>query len=210
MFVLFILSLGASLFAQTKPKYISPNNDGIQDELEIPLKISDKRYVESWSLIIMDENRNPVRAIGNKVALPKKVGFKGFFKQLVSVKQGIPVPEKVIWNGALDSGETAPDGIYYYYFTAKDDNGNFKFPIVNGGAGVRSIAGLRVEVDENLVDGDFVIGNISKYYKANLLAPLSVEKERDAIKHVSSYVASQFCAAAPFPGAFVHGSKASS
>lgn len=93
---------------------------------------------------------------------------------------------------------------------AKNDDGDYKFPIINGGVGVVSICGHRVEIDENLVDGDFVIGNVAKYYKANLLAPLSVEKERDAIKHVSSYVASQFCAAAPFPGAFVHGSKASS
>lgn len=26
------------------PKYISPNNDGVQDELVIPLHITDKRY----------------------------------------------------------------------------------------------------------------------------------------------------------------------
>ena len=114
----------SALFAEKKPKYISPNSDGVQDELSIPLHITDKRYVESWSLIIMDENHNTVRTIGNKVALPEKVGFKSFFKQLVTVKQGIPVPESVSWNGALDSGETAPDGTYYYYFTAKDDNGN--------------------------------------------------------------------------------------
>ncbi len=112
------------LFAEKLPKYISPNNDGVQDELVIPLQISDKRYVASWSLIIMDENKNVVRTIGNKVALPSRVGFKSFFKQIVTVKQGIPVPESVSWNGALDSGETAPDGTYYYYFTATDDNGN--------------------------------------------------------------------------------------
>ena len=40
-----ILSLCAGLgFA--KEKYISPNNDGVQDELVIPLHISDKRYVQ--------------------------------------------------------------------------------------------------------------------------------------------------------------------
>lgn len=124
VFILLILILSTSLFAQKKAKYISPNNDGVQDELVIPLKISDKGLVESWSLIIMDENRNVIRTIGNKVALPEKVGFKSFFKQVVSVKQGIPVPEKVIWNGAMDSGETAPDGTYYYYFTATDRNKN--------------------------------------------------------------------------------------
>lgn len=119
-----LCAMALPLFAESKPKYISPNSDGVQDELNIPLHITDKRYVSSWSLVIMDENHNVVRTIGNKVALPSKVGFKSFFKQLVSVKQGIPVPETVSWNGAMDSGETAPDGKYFYYFTAKDDNGN--------------------------------------------------------------------------------------
>ena len=116
--------LSAVLFAQAKEKYISPNNDGVQDELVIPLNITDKRYVASWSLVILDENRNPVRTIGNKIALPTKVGIKGFFKQIASVKEGVIIPETVTWNGALDSGETAPDGKYYYYVSATDDNGN--------------------------------------------------------------------------------------
>ena len=107
-----------------KPKYISPNNDGVQDELEIPLNISDRRYVQAWSLVIMDSNKNVIRTIGNKVALPSKLGFKSFFKQLVTVQQGIEIPKTISWNGAMNNGETAPDGTYYYYVTATDDNGN--------------------------------------------------------------------------------------
>ena len=83
----------SALFAA--PKYISPNNDGIQDELVIPLNISDKRYIQGWSLVIMDSNHQVVRTIENKVALPEKVGFKSFFKQLVTPKQGVVVPESV-------------------------------------------------------------------------------------------------------------------
>ena len=112
----------AALFAA--PKYISPNNDGVQDELKIPLNISDKRFIQGWSLVIMDSNKNVVRVIENKVALPEKVGFKSFFKQLVTPKQGVVVPDSVSWNGAMNNGETAPDGTYYYYLTATDDNGN--------------------------------------------------------------------------------------
>jgi len=107
-----------------KPKYISPNNDGVQDELEIPLNISDRRYVQAWSLVILDSNKNVVRTIGNKVALPSKMGFKSFFKQLVTPQQGIEIPKTISWNGAMNNGETAPDGTYYYYVTATDDNGN--------------------------------------------------------------------------------------
>ena len=45
------------IIAAPKPKYISPNSDGVQDELVIPLHISDKRYIKSWSLIIMDSKQ---------------------------------------------------------------------------------------------------------------------------------------------------------
>lgn len=124
--LLFIISLisvfAASLFA--KPKYISPNNDGIQDELVIPLNISDKRYIQGWSLVIMDSNKNVVRTIENKNSLPEKLGFRTFFKQLVAPKQGVTVPSSIIWNGFMNNGETAPDGKYFYYVTATDDNGN--------------------------------------------------------------------------------------
>lgn len=122
VFCAMTLALVSGIFA--KPKYISPNNDGVQDELVIPLKITDKRYVQGWSLFIVDENGNTVRTIGNKVALPEKVNFKSFFKQLATPKQGVTVPETVTWNGMMDNGETAPDGNYTYYFTAIDDNGN--------------------------------------------------------------------------------------
>lgn len=115
-------------------RYFSPNNDGNNDVFKIPLKITDKRYVMSWQLIIENEIGNIVRVIGNKEALPETLTFKQFWKQLGSVKKGVAVPNAVEWNGAMDNGEAAPDGMYYYYFTAKDDNGNEtktdKFPVV--------------------------------------------------------------------------------
>lgn len=131
-FVLFCIP--AFVFAEKKEKYFSPNNDGVQDEFVIPLKISDRRYITSWQLVITDEGGNTVRTIGNKVALPQKLNFKTFFKQLGSVKTGVAVPASVSWNGAMDNGETAPDGKYFYYFTATDDNGNVgktdSYPVV--------------------------------------------------------------------------------
>lgn len=120
---LFLLVL-AVCSASAKPKYISPNSDGVQDELVIPLHISEKRFVQAWSLVIMDSNKKVIRVIENKVALPEKLGFKSFFKQLVTPKQGVVVPESIVWNGAMNNGETAPDGTYFYYVTATDDNGN--------------------------------------------------------------------------------------
>ncbi len=119
-----LLALMIPVCAFAKTRYISPNNDGVQDALEIPLRISDKRYVQGWSLVIMDENKNVVRTIENKVSLPEKLGFKTFFKQLITPKHGVEIPSSVTWNGTMDNGELAPDGTYYYYVTATDDNGN--------------------------------------------------------------------------------------
>lgn len=111
------------VFAQ-KIIYISPNNDGIQDVLTVPLSVSDKRYITEWSFVITDEEGNPLRTIGNKVKFPEKITFKNFFSRLFEEKKGVEVPSSVSWDGTFDSGEIAPDGTYYYYFTASDDNDN--------------------------------------------------------------------------------------
>ncbi len=115
---------GSSFAASSRPLYISPNNDGIQDELIIPLAINEKRYVSEWALVITDESGAVVRTIGNKEKRPEKMDFKLFFKQLFSKKEGVAIPSEIVWNGVLDSGETAPDGVYHYYIKAVDDNGN--------------------------------------------------------------------------------------
>ncbi|MCR4626290.1 MAG: OmpA family protein [Treponema sp.] len=127
--ILFALALVSSslAFAEKETIYISPNNDGVQDSLVVPLKITDNRYVTAWSLVITDSSGKIVRTIGNKYVVPYKMNVKGFFKRLMTPKQGVNIPEEVVWNGALDNGETAPDGEYFYYFTASDDNGNVAY-----------------------------------------------------------------------------------
>ncbi|MBQ1949718.1 MAG: OmpA family protein [Treponema sp.] len=122
--VMLSLSIMMPLAAFGETKYISPNNDGVQDQLEIPLKISDRHFVKSWELVVEDAKGNVVRRIGNKVALPTRVNVKGFLKQLATPKKGAEIPSSVIWNGAMDNGEYAPDGTYYYYFVARDDQDN--------------------------------------------------------------------------------------
>ncbi len=124
IFISTILLFSILALLNAKTRYISPNNDGVQDELEIPLQITDKRYVQAWSLVIMDSSKKVVRTIENKVALPTKVTISSFFKQIVTPKEGVVIPDVVTWNGAMNNGENAPDGIYYYYITATDDNGN--------------------------------------------------------------------------------------
>ena len=116
--------LSAAVFAEKGPVYISPNNDGVQDILEVPLKVKEKRYIKDWSFVISDEVGNVVRTIGNKEKREDKVTFKGFFKALFTPKSGVTVPATLTWNGIMDNGQVAPDGTYYYTFTATDDNNN--------------------------------------------------------------------------------------
>lgn len=124
-FLFFTFVCSSMFFAQdAKTLFISPNNDGIQDELIIPLSINEKRYIVEWSLVIQDAEGNVVRTIGNKEKRPEKITFKSFFQGLVAKKEGVVIPESVMWNGILDSGEVASDRTYYYYVTATDDNGN--------------------------------------------------------------------------------------
>ena len=124
-FLFFTFVCSSMFFAQdAKTLFISPNNDGIQDELIIPLSINEKRYIVEWSLVIQDAEGNVVRTIGNKEKRPEKITFKNFFQSLVAKEEGVVIPESVMWNGILDSGEVASDRTYYYYVTATDDNGN--------------------------------------------------------------------------------------
>ncbi len=113
-----------ALFAEKAPVYISPNNDGIKDTLEVPLQVKEKRYVMEWAFIITDEEGNVVRTIGNKEKRPDKFTFITFFKSLFKPKTGVTIPSTLTWNGICDDGSVAQDGLYYYQFTASDDNGN--------------------------------------------------------------------------------------
>lgn len=120
-------ALAAALFAAdaaVQPKYISPNNDGVQDTLEVKFSVKDKNKITGWALIVEDAKGNIVRTIGNKVALPTAFNAKNFAKQLLAKKQSVEVPPTVVWNGAMDNGETAPDGEYFYYITATDERKN--------------------------------------------------------------------------------------
>ncbi len=147
LFTLFLIIFALSVFclplfaeesktevSEEKIVYISPNDDGVQDNLEVPIKISDKRYISEWAFVITDEQGNTVRTIGNKDARPetpksvvRSIFSKNFFKtikQLFSPKTGVQIPSVVMWNGTLDNGLKAEDGMYYYYLSAKDDNYN--------------------------------------------------------------------------------------
>jgi flagellar hook assembly protein FlgD len=114
----------AVLVDYPETQYFSPNNDGLSDYLEFPVEITDQRYVSEWAFEIRNGEGALVRTYRNKEMRPETQSFKGFFVQLAKVKSAVEIPTSLRWDGVLDSGELAPDGVYTFTVTAVDDNGN--------------------------------------------------------------------------------------
>lgn len=108
----------------TDPQYISPNLDGLQDDLVRGLSITDQRYVQGYRFLVQSPDGVQVREIVNKDERAENVTVKNVLSRLAYVKKGITIPEQVRWDGRTDQGGTAPDGTYTYSVEAWDDNGN--------------------------------------------------------------------------------------
>jgi outer membrane protein OmpA-like peptidoglycan-associated protein/flagellar hook assembly protein FlgD len=105
-------------------EYRSPNLDGIQDDLELPIRITDGGLVEGFVLVIEDEAGNVVRMIRNKEWQAESTGVPDAFERLFTVKAGIEVPASLVWDGRSSGGNVVADGSYQYYLEAWDDRGN--------------------------------------------------------------------------------------
>lgn len=129
--------VGTQIFAAPKTeqkkgpsvKYISPNNDGIMDELLVNFNIDSKAknsttgIITAWNLRIYDKNEKIVRIIGNKIKFPEEINAKSILKQLGKSKESVDIPSSVTWNGYLDDGSLAQDGTYYYSIWTRKGNG---------------------------------------------------------------------------------------
>jgi flagellar hook assembly protein FlgD/outer membrane protein OmpA-like peptidoglycan-associated protein len=108
----------------TGEKYISPNFDGVKDDLVLPLDITDERYVKGYRFVITDSSGAAVRTILNKEDRPENRDVKNIVSRLAYLKTGITVPPSIRWDGMADSGTVVPDGTYHYHVEAWDDNNN--------------------------------------------------------------------------------------
>ena len=88
----------------------------------------------------------------------------------------------------------------------KDDHGNYIFTPING-VGVKSVATYPVEVDPYLNDGDFVIGNVHRYYRLNVVENVSLTKDTSGKKRANDYTAYTLMAGAAQPNTLVYGKK---
>lgn len=109
-------------------QYISPNFDGVQDELIIPFTVNDDRYIDGYSLIIKSEEGYIVKEIYNKDERPENESIQNLFTRLVSAKEGTSVPEAFRWDGKADAGDMVSDGNYTFEILFWDDNRNFIDP----------------------------------------------------------------------------------
>lgn len=89
---------------------------------------------------------------------------------------------------------------------SKDNNGAYVFTPING-VGVNSIATYKVEVDPYLNDGEFVIGNVHRYARLNVVEDVSLTRDVSGKKRTNDYTAYAIFGGAAQPGTLVHGKK---
>lgn len=88
----------------------------------------------------------------------------------------------------------------------KDANGNYIYTPING-AGIKSIATYPVEADPYLNDGDFIIGNLSRYYKMNEHEHISITRDVSGAKRRNDYTVYGIWSGALQPETVVYGVK---
>ncbi len=88
----------------------------------------------------------------------------------------------------------------------KDKNGNYVLPVLNGG-GLTRMSSFPVEADPNLAAGDFIIGNVGKWYKANINKGMELGVDVSNKKRIKEYTAHMMVTAKAVPDSFVYGKK---
>ena len=104
--------------------YLSMNNDGIQEETDFGLSISEDRFIYGWEFLVLDSDRAPVRSIQSRQSSPSGGGWQEIIDRISHVNGGIEIPSRISWDGRDDNGISVRDGEYTFSVRAWDDNGN--------------------------------------------------------------------------------------
>ena len=103
--------------------YISPNGDGIKDELEFGLNLEDESMIQEWAFIVRDKNGDIVYNRGSSITKDKP-SLKAF-NNILAKKKSVFYPTNVIWPAIDNDNKKLPDGTYTFEVMAKDFKGNF-------------------------------------------------------------------------------------
>ena len=60
-------------------------------------------------------------------------------------------------------------------------------------------------MDANLKDGDFIVGNVGKNYKANINKSMEIGLDVSNQKRIKTYTSHMMVTAVPVPNSFVYG-----
>ncbi len=104
--------------------YLSPDLNGVQDELNLSYTAEDERYIMGYTFSVYNEEGDLVREFRNKDERPENESFKNIFDRMFSAITGASLPETFRWDGVMESGATAPDGKYEIIMSFWDDNEN--------------------------------------------------------------------------------------
>lgn len=97
-------------------------------------------------------------------------------------------------------------GIFDSITFERDGNNNYILPVLNGG-GFTRLSTFPVEMDANLKDGDFILGNVAKNYKANINKTMELGLDVSNQKRTKTYTTHMMVTAAPVPSSFVYGKQ---
>jgi outer membrane protein OmpA-like peptidoglycan-associated protein/flagellar hook assembly protein FlgD len=94
---------------------ISPNSDGIQDELVVTTSITTENFIRYWQFEVLDNDKNIIYTKGSSISLAE-LQEKVFLK-----RESILLPESVSWDGTDSSNKKVADGKYYYRIIVMDN-----------------------------------------------------------------------------------------
>jgi outer membrane protein OmpA-like peptidoglycan-associated protein len=120
--------------------YISPNYDGVQDYLVFDIGVRDQSRIRGWKLQISDDKDTVVKEFKmSDRDIEDSLTVSAFFRRLISTKDSLTVPEKILWDASDITGAKLPDGKYKYYFYAWDTRDNIA-PVRSGIIAIDSTA----------------------------------------------------------------------
>ena len=102
----------AAELATSGTQYISPNDDGVQEEASITFKVtvyvkSEEGYVPEYGISLTDASGNIVRQV-----VVREESDVGWFMRLFRTFQAFTLEKTIDWDGRDSDGSPAPDGVY--------------------------------------------------------------------------------------------------
>lgn len=191
------LVLGTSEISETirvswKLESMTPNEFIGYIMQELTEQIQDKAV----NTLIYGDGNNKISGITKNA---KKCGYSGdVLSGIASALSLLPKKQKI--GAKLYVSNSIIETISFM----KDNDGKYIYSPINS-VGVNSIATYTVEVDPYLNDGDFVIGNMSRYYRLNTNEALSITKDISGKNRINDYTGYMLISGALQPETMVWG-----